>query len=110
MTGNVTATYLYRREIAQAISRYSSSIKQIFKAHGSPIPPSPECAGAMGNAWGTCRVDFFKADQMLTIRRGLPTECVFRPALPSHYLNPFVGFLGKEPMRVLYPEQENSEN
>lgn len=65
MTGNVAATYVYRREIAQAISRYSASIKKIFEAHGSPVPPSPECAGAMGNAWGTCRVDFYKADQRL---------------------------------------------
>ena len=68
MTG-VEATYLYRREVARAISRYSASIKQIFETHGSPIPPSPECAGAMGNAWGTCRVDFYKADQKLEADR-----------------------------------------
>jgi hypothetical protein len=69
VTGNVAATYVYRREIAQAISRYSASIKKIFEAHGSPVPPSPECAGAMGNAWGTCRVDFYKADQRLEAAR-----------------------------------------
>lgn len=88
MTGNVTATYLYRREIAQAISRYSLSIKQIFEAHGSPIPPSPECAGAMCNAWGTCRVDFFKADYRLAARRAAGVDfCT--PDFPSSYVNPF---------------------
>lgn len=71
---NVAATYFYRREVAQAISRYSASIKQIFELHGSPIPPSPECAGAMGNAWGTCRVDFYKADQNLESRRAVTTR------------------------------------
>ena len=66
---NMEATYLYRREIAKAISRYSASLRTIFVAHESPIPPTGECAGAMGNAWGTCRVDFAKADLMLRARR-----------------------------------------
>lgn len=69
---NIGATYIYRREIAQAIAHYSKNLRVIFAAHGSPIPPSPECAGAMGNAWGTCRVAFKLADLKLeTNRKGL---------------------------------------
>lgn len=62
---NMEASYIYRREIAQAISRYSARLRTIFAAYGSPIPPSPDCACAMGDAWATCRVDFYKADQRL---------------------------------------------
>jgi hypothetical protein len=66
---NFEAAYFYRRDIAQAIARYSASLRTIFKAHGSPIPPSPDCACAMGNAWALCRVDFYKADQRLALAR-----------------------------------------
>ena len=66
---NEHATFLYRREIAQAKARYSATLRQIFAAHGSPIPPTIECASAMGNAWGTCRVAFKQADQRLAARR-----------------------------------------
>jgi len=75
---NVEATYLYRREIAEAISRYSFALRTIFKTHDSPIPPSPECAGAMANAWGTCRVDFFRADHRLALRRRGRSDVAFR--------------------------------
>lgn len=68
MTGS-DAAYIYRRDIAAAIRDYGASLREIFLAHDSPIPPSPECAGAMGNAWGTCRVRFALADIMLEKRR-----------------------------------------
>jgi hypothetical protein len=66
---NEAATFLYRREVARAIARYRAALRQIFAAHGSPIPPTFECAGAMGDAWGTCRVAFKQADQRLAARR-----------------------------------------
>ena len=66
---HVAATYLYRRAIAEAIRAYSARLRTIFAAHGSPIPPSQDCMSAMGNAWATCRVDFFKADQKLEAAR-----------------------------------------
>jgi len=66
---NEHATYLYRREIKKAIADYSASLRRIFAAHGSPVPPTLECGAAMGNAWGTCRVAFKQADQRLAARR-----------------------------------------
>ena len=66
---NSEATYIYRREIAQAIKLYSESLRLIFARYGSPIPPSIDCMSAMGNAWGTCRVAFKLADLKLEQNR-----------------------------------------
>lgn len=69
MRNNMEATFRYRRAIADATQRYTASLKQIFLVHGCPIPPSPECAGAMGNAWGTWRVAVAAADRELNMVR-----------------------------------------
>lgn len=69
---NMHATYLYRKEIASAISTYRAAQRTIWAAWGKPIPLSQDCAAAMCEAWGTCRVAMAMADMRLAVRRG---EC-----------------------------------
>jgi|HubBroStandDraft_1064217.scaffolds.fasta_scaffold112521_2 hypothetical protein len=71
------ASYLYRRDIAAAISQYGRNLRTCFAAWGSPIPPTQECMSAMGNAWGTCRVRLDRADRALEERRAIADNLAY---------------------------------
>lgn len=62
---NISATYAYRREVAQAISRYRAAQREIFERYGRPVPLSQDAGSAMCEAWGDCRVALAMADQRL---------------------------------------------
>ena len=66
---NLEATYLYRRDIKAAVTRYRARLRVVHKSWGEPIPVPQDCAAAMIEAYGTLRVEWAKADQLLEARR-----------------------------------------
>lgn len=44
---NMIATWRYRNSIAAAVAEYRAQLRFLFKAHGEPIPLTPECAWSM---------------------------------------------------------------
>jgi hypothetical protein len=64
------AAWLYRRDIAQAVSCYDRRRRDAEKRF---VGNSDAIQGAFCNAWGTCRVMFAMADIMLEKRR---LDCV----------------------------------
>lgn len=72
---NVEATWHYRREVAQAISHYSKSLRKIWEAHNRPLPPyGLTCASAMIDAWATLRVQLRACDARLEALRRIITD------------------------------------
>lgn len=67
---NMAAAWHYRKEIASAVSNYRAAQRTIWAAWGKPLPLSQDCAAAMIEAWGTCRVAMARADMRLGVRRG----------------------------------------
>jgi hypothetical protein len=60
------AAWLYRREVAQAISCYDRKRRDILERFAGN---SDAIQGAFCNVWATCRVMFAMADVMLAKRR-----------------------------------------
>lgn len=48
---NMEATYRYRGAVKALIKDYREQLRFLHKAHGQPVPLTPECAFCMTLAW-----------------------------------------------------------